>query len=340
MEKNRILLVSTNDAEFKEPWRKALVKLGYEVDFFDYRTGPYFSNIIIRKIYRIIPGAKEILKRKISRNFLDKAREYKPDYIVSIKAELILPEAIIKAREMGVVTMNWYPEYVWQWEVIEKLAPVYDFFFSSDPYVLKKLKEEKGLNNCFYLAYAADINGSSPNPFEDREEIYNISMIASYSSFMFSNRAEYLTSIKDLGLNIWGSKEWLESPLKECYRGRVAKGGVLDIYRKTKIVPNMHYNKYPAIGTTLRPFEAMASGALLISDDTRADIFQVFKDGEEFVSFHGGDGRKFKELVEYYLNHPEERMTIAKNGYKSILTKHTYLIRMKEMMNIVKSKAS
>ncbi len=335
MGKNKILLVSPGNSEFTDPWRKALVKLGYEVTLFDYRSSIYFSNKYIRKLYRIIPGAKQILKKNTSRRFLKKVKENSIDYVVALKAETILPEAIREAGKIGVITMNWYPEYIWNWSVIEKIAPAYDFFFSSDPYVLNKLKEEKGLSNCFYLAYAADIDENTPDPFENREEIYNVSMIASYSGFMFSNRLEYLIQIKDLGLNVWGSKEWAESPLKKCYRGRVIQGGVLDIYRKTKIVPNMHYNQYPATGTTLRPFEAMASGAMVISDDIRPDIFNIFKDGEEFVSFHEGDSQRFKELVEYYLSHPEERLRIARNGYRSILTKHTYSIRMKEMIELV-----
>ena len=334
-EKNRILLVSSENSEFTDPWRKTLVKLGYTVTLFDQRSGAYYYNKYVRKLYRIIPGAKQVLKRSTSKKFLKKIRENSVDYVIALKAETILPEAILEARKMGIVTINWYPEYIWNWSVIEKIAPAYDFFFCPDPYILNKLKEEKGLNNCFYLTYAADIDGNTPNPFEGRQEIYNVSMVASYSGFMFSNRSGYLTLIKDLGLNVWGSEEWAGSSLKKCYRGKVTPGGVLDIYRKTKIVPNMHYNKYPAAGTNLRPFEAMASGAMVISDDIRADIFNVFKDGEEFVSFHEGDSQRFKELVEYYLNNPEERLKIAKNGYQAIMTRHTYFMRMKEMMDII-----
>jgi spore maturation protein CgeB len=333
--KNKILMVAHGLDGFKDPCRKALVKLGYSLDQFDYRTGLYFSNKIVRKIYRTIPGMKWVLKKNISRKFLKKVRESKPDYIFALKAELVLPEAIKEARKMGAITINWYPEYVWHWEINTKLAPAYDFFFSPDNYVLNKLKKELGLSNCYYLPFAADIDENHSNPFENRSDIYDISMIASYSSKNYASRAHYLDSIKDLGLNIFGPRTWLESPLKNCYRGKVGGEEVFDVYRKTKIVPNIHYGNDPAEAINLRPFEAMGSGALLVSDDIRADMFRLFKDGEEFVSFHGGDSKKLRELCKYYLDNPEERIKIAKQAHQSILNKHTYTIRMKQMMKVV-----
>ena len=65
------------------------------------------------------------------------------------------------------------------------------------------------------------------------------------------------------------------------------------------------------------------------------DIFNVFKDGEEFVSFHDGDAQDFRNKVKYYLEHEDERLRIAKNGYKKVMSAHTYNVRMKEMMDRV-----
>jgi len=337
MEKKKIFLVAAEDSGHRGPCERALLKLGYDVIFFNYRRGLYFRNKIVRKIYRTIPGAKNILKRSISREFLKKVRETKPDYIFSLSAELILPEAIKKAKAMGAVTINWFLEYVWKWDANVKLASVYDLFFSSDPYVLRKLKEEKRFNNCFCLPQAFDLKDGSPNPFENRQEEYDLAVVASYSSSFYSHRTNTLDAIKDLGLNIWGPKGWLESPLKDYYRGRASGDEVLEIYRKTKIVPNTHYKKEPAEAITLRPFEAMGSGAMLVSDDVRSSIFELFKDGEEFVSFHDGDTAKLREIIKYYLAHPEERLDIARRGYEKVMAKHTYQVRMKEMIDIVTS---
>lgn len=151
-----------------------------------------------------------------------------------------------------------------------------------------------------------------------------------------------MEAIKDLGLNIFGSVNWLQSPLKDCYRGVITPDKVLSVYRRSKIVTNIHYDKSgsDSEGINLRPFETMASGAMLISDDSRAEMSRLFKDREEFISFPTGNYEEFKRLVKYYLDHSEERMRIAKNGYDAVMGKHTYLVRMREMMDIVQKYSS
>ena len=334
MDKKKILIVSHEGNGFVEPCRKALRRLGYELDYFDYRTGLYFTSKLARKLYRTIPGAKRFFKIQNSAKFLKKVKASRPDYIFSLKAETILPETIEKVRKMGIKTMNWYSDYIWQWDANVTLAPAYDFFFSQDPYILRLLKKE-GMNNCYYLPSAADLPEDNPDPFLNRVNKYDIAMIATYSQKWYAERAKYAEAVKDLGLNIWGPSGWAESPLKNCYRGTMTSDKVFDIYKQSRVVPNVHYNKEPADGVSLRPFEAAGSGAMLICDDGRKDIFNIFKDGEEFVSFHDGDARDFRNKVKYYLEHEDERIRIAKNGYAKVMTAHTYNVRMKQMMNIV-----
>jgi len=335
--KNRILLVAASDSEFKKPCRRALLRLGYKVDFFNYRSGLYFKNRIIRELYRIIPGAKTYLKKRISKTFFKIVKSRKPDYVFCINAETILPETIENVKKMGIIAINWYSEYMNQWNLNKILAPAYDFFFSGDPYIIDRLENEFGLKNCYYLPLAFDLKENSVNPFENRKEEFDISVVASYSDIFYRNRTEAFIAIKDLGLNIWGPKNWLESPLKDYYRGKADGDKAIEIYRKSKIVPNTHYNLFPTDGVTLRPFEAMGAGALLICDDVGSDIYKLFKDGEEFILFQDGNIAQLREKVKYYLAHPEERINIARKGYESIVAKHTYEIRMKQMMSMVLS---
>jgi len=43
------------------------------------------------------------------------------------------------------------------------------------------------------------------------------------------------------------------------------------------------------------------------------------------------------EKIDYYLTHETEREEIAYNGYKEVLSKHTYEHRAKEILNVVKN---
>ena len=228
----------------------------------------------MRRISRKLPFIKRVVNKNTNRRFKRAIDISQPDALFCLKADTIYPETVQYARKKGIITINWYPDFIWDWDTIQKLVPVYDFFFSQDSYVLRLLKE-RGFNNCHYLPSAADLNENNPDPFINRTDNYNIAMIATYSGSVYSERAKYIEAVKDLGLNIWGPPSWLGSPLKHYYRGTITPDKVFDIYRETKIVPNIHYSKEIAEGISLRPFETMGSGAMLISDDVRSDIFNL-----------------------------------------------------------------
>ena len=343
MDKNKILLVSSDESVFTQPCRYALEKLGYVLDYFNYRADLYFKNKLVRRLYRTIPGAKHLLKNRINRNFFKKVDSFGPDYVFALRAEHLLPEFLKKLKARDIITFNWSSEDIWPgpdkgWGINVRLASSYDFFFVMDPHLLRQLKQS-GFENCYYLPFCADVNEQTSNPFQNRKEKYDIAMVASYSVSDYSNRTKYMESIKDLRLNIFGSAAWQKSSLKDCYRGTVTPDKVPDIYRHAKMVPNIHYDKTgsESEGINLRPFEAMAAGALLISDDSRAEMSKLFRAGEEFISFPTGNYEKFRELCKYYLDHSQERLQIAQNGYQSIIANHSYIKRMRQMMDIVES---
>lgn len=336
MDRKKIIFVAADFSAFAGSCHRTLSRMGHEVLPFNYRSSIFFSNIIIRRLSKAFPSIKGRVKRDINRRLIKAAELYKPDLIFSIKAEIIEPETVDYIKRLGITTINWFPDHMWNWDSIEKLAPVYNFFFSPDHHILTMLRE-RGLNNGFYLPFASELNDDTPDPFNNRKEEFNIAMIGMYSKEYYSVRDRCLANIKDLGLHIWGTENWNQSKLKDNYRDRIIGAEkVADIYRRSKIVVNTHYNEEPAEGISLRPFEAMGAGALLICDDGRKDVFRLFKDGEEFLSFPDGGSDELRELVKYYLSHPEERLEIARRGYEKIKNNHTLLIRMREMFDVVK----
>lgn len=336
--KKKILIVRVAACSFAGPCQRAFIKMGYDVFTFDYRTGIYFSNKLVRRAAKFFPSIKKWVKKDLNKRFMQAVENYQPDYLFSLKGETIEPETIERVKKRGIITINWFPDYIWAWDGIEKLAPVYDFFFCQDHYVLGLLWD-RGLKNCFYLPSAAELDKNGSNPFDNRKEEYNIAVCGSYSKDYYEKRDKCLNSVKDLGLNIWGIGGWDKTELKDNFRGVVPSDEVVGTYKRSKIAVNVQYNEEPAEGVSMRPFEATAGGALLISDSGRADILRVFKDGDEFVSFPDGDTKKLRELVEYYLAHPDERLKIARQGHEKTKNKHTFSVRMREMFDVVNSRS-
>lgn len=69
------------------------------------------------------------------------------------------------------------------------------------------------------------------------------------------------------------------------------------------------------------------------------DFLEYFEPGIDYVYYASRD--ELDKLADYYLNHEEERMEIARNGYHKVKANHTYrnrvellLAEMKELHNV------
>jgi glycosyltransferase involved in cell wall biosynthesis len=86
---------------------------------------------------------------------------------------------------------------------------------------------------------------------------------------------------------------------------------------------------------TLRNYEIMASGAMLLMKRLRDDCAERlgFIDRKNIVIFDGPED--LFEKIDYYLKNHKEREEIAEAGYRLTVEKHTYLHRAKEMIDII-----
>ena len=67
--------------------------------------------------------------------------------------------------------------------------------------------------------------------------------------------------------------------------------------------------------------------------DDQRDVLRLFRDREELVVFRDTD--ELRKLILYYLERPEERKRIAEAGRRTVLERHTYNHRVREMLRIV-----
>lgn len=67
-----------------------------------------------------------------------------------------------------------------------------------------------------------------------------------------------------------------------------------------------------------------------------AGLEEYYEDREEIVYYYSRE--HLHNLINYYLNHPIERHTIAKVGWKRTLCEHTYLQRCKKLLEIVQTR--
>ena len=138
------------------------------------------------------------------------------------------------------------------------------------------------------------------------------------------------------GLKLWGHEHWKDNnwthgiDLSPYYFGRVDENDMPKIYHNSKIVINSWVNGgidnkcgYPCKGYyNWRLFEAIGSGAFLLSEFQEDDEDWPFKDGEHLATWSTHD--EMVDKAKYYLEHEDERRKIAMNGYKLAQEKFTW----------------
>ncbi|MHB1240541.1 MAG: glycosyltransferase family protein [Gammaproteobacteria bacterium] len=89
------------------------------------------------------------------------------------------------------------------------------------------------------------------------------------------------------------------------------------LYCRARIGINMHLSDVPRETGNMRMYEVPAHGAMLLCDKAGRDAHaRIFSPGEEAVFYDSmGDA---VDKIEYYLEHQEERIRIARNGFERV----------------------
>lgn len=85
-----------------------------------------------------------------------------------------------------------------------------------------------------------------------------------------------------------------------------------------------------------RIYEMLGRGAFFLHPETPG-MEEEFQDGVHYVSFRRGDLADLRSKIDYYLNHPEERLRIAKAGFEHTARNYTYHTRCRELLRVVRA---
>jgi hypothetical protein len=104
---------------------------------------------------------------------------------------------------------------------------------------------------------------------------------------------------------------------------------VADVYRRSQIVVNIGRDDYPQ-DANLRVFEALASGALLLTSLPSELTDLGFQDGVHFIGYH--DENEMIPLVRKFLVDEPTRTRIAAAARAKTLAEHTYDSRAAQLL--------
>ena len=103
------------------------------------------------------------------------------------------------------------------------------------------------------------------------------------------------------------------------------------ILARSRITINVHGEVASGLAGNMRMFEATGMGSLLITEDA-PNIRELYEPGVEVVTYKGIEN--LIDIINYYIDQPRERESIAKAGQSRTFLTHSTEERSKELVEI------
>ncbi|MBL8030572.1 MAG: glycosyltransferase [Candidatus Doudnabacteria bacterium] len=298
---------------------------------------------------RLLAVGREKMNEELKNSVVEK----QPDllfcflYTDEINKEII--EYITKKTKTK--TFNWFADDHWRFEIFSRLwAPLFTAVSTTDSEAVLKYRSI-GVN-IIKTQWAANIHLYKPSLLPATSyplPANNITFVGKN----YGNRSKYINALKVFDLPAVGYGAGWE-------KGRVSFEDMLKIFSNSKINLNFTQSafanftgKFKMLAKTIlhpynaasymkayagaqrnqikgRTFEIPACGGFMLTQDAD-NLGEYYEDGKEVVIFKNEDD--MIEKCKYYLSHENERVGIAKAGYKRTLKEHTYELRFREIFN-------
>jgi len=206
----------------------------------------------------------------------------------------------------------------------------YDFVVSSFPPTIDWFRQKGIPVELNRLAFEPRVLSH----LSDNQKNVAISFIGSLIHSVHSSRLALLEQMcTKFDVKIWGPNvsHLNNLAIHKAYMGQAWGREMYQILRNSKITLNHHGDIAPH-ANNCRLYEATGVGTLLATD-WKEDLHEMFEPGREVVAYRNAE--ECAELIQYYLEHDEEREVIARAGQQRTLCEHTYYQRMQDLLDIV-----
>ena len=167
------------------------------------------------------------------------------------------------------------------------------------------------------------------NKYLSREN--NLLFVASYTQ----QRQEFINQIDSIEMKLIGSK-WDQRQLSKniiSINKNISIDDVALAYNKSKFILNIKHEHNVIDGLNMRTFEAISAGGCLLQDYVK-DVELNFEIDKDIVIY-----KNLEELNELIVKLEKDKRfydAIIKNGQKIVSQKHTYIHRIKTILEIFK----
>jgi spore maturation protein CgeB len=295
--------------------------------------------------YRVLEiSPKQFMTGNIEDTFL-------PDIILVFYGIFVSAEKVLDAARKGFKTILWTTEDPYQFDIYyQNTRKAYDYVFTNDLSTIPYYEKDK----VFYIPACTDSKIYRPQKVKLKYKS-DICIIGQG----FPRRIKILNSIEKVltRFNVkiigkwdgWG--EVLSPRLKRFVSSYVANPyEVAKYYNGAKININIHrewedqaipynHNSRNIKASSLNPrtFDISACGGFQIVDNSREELSNFFEPDKQIVAFDINDYKELGDKILFYLKNKKKRDEIRYSGYEQTVKNHTYIKRIKYLLDIVNS---
>lgn len=273
-----------------------LIRNGHFVYDFSYREVAKNSTFFKSKKFGI---------KNANNALLETIENIEPDLLLLGHSELITKETLLKAKMLfpHMKIAMWWVDWIYNLNnILERLDIIDHFFITTDPKELKHTNiDQKLYEKCSYFPNFCDSSIDTYKSFENKDYEFDVLFIGRYDK----EREAFIDFLKNSF-----------SHLKFGFFG-LTKETVLtgNRYLKTigtsKIGINYSRKNDISMYSSDRIIHLMANGTLVFSPKI-PNLEKIISE-DEIVYFDSNED--FKNKLNYYLSHDEERMKIAEKGW-------------------------
>jgi len=305
----------------------AFENLGYRVVFFGYRDVIGRGASVVRMAISRSNVLRQLLKSiplgKMNDKLIDAVSDFQPSLLLSIKGEAILPHTVRISEQLGVKTALWYPDDPRFFGLVKEIAPCYDHVFTASEKAVK-LYESIGVD-AKYLPFACEPSVHRKVELTD-EERKRLESDICFIGVYYPERGKIIRKLRRFNISVYGPywQYFWRGTKPPVYGEEMVKA-----FNASRIVLNVHIKDDLPYKTNMRTFEATGCGAFLLTDKPYG-LEQLFTPRKELVCYQ--NEKELVELLQYYLDHEDERVAIGINGQEKAYRNHTYEHRAKEIL--------
>jgi hypothetical protein len=342
-------------AEFPQSVAKALQREGIDTLFVPlYAKEPEVHLFeVVSKRWRCIKSKlikycdRGIIERQAVRAMIKEIARFEPHLILLSDTGIRSTTRVLKyfRKQNRCVIVQWLADLIDKFPFVHENLKYCDRFYVANPFEAARIKELK-LCRTEYLPLACSPETERTLSLSAKDRAFygsDVSFVGAVKKALVHRLDffdELLNGDLDFGIKIWDA--WGEDLIKThpqftkyVQTRRVLSLRRTRVYNASKINLNLQHEGIVGIGN-LRFFGIPASGGFQICNKRdQAHLFEPYLEGLIKVTAFFNTIEEFRQLVRYYLQNEKERMEMAKEAQRIVHKKHTYGLRVRQIINDV-----